>query len=68
MSPCISVLAGRLGVMPALSLLLQQVPPALVTHGLELFHGGLLMSFPTHQSQVSPFLLPNKEVESQPPA
>ena len=31
------------------------VSPTLVTHGLELFHGGLLMPSPSHQSWAAPF-------------
>lgn len=36
-------------MMPALPLPLR-VPPTLVTHGSELFHGGLRMPSPSHQS------------------
>lgn len=45
---------------------LPRVPPALVTRGPELFHGGLLMPSPSHQSGPPPFLLCNKEAAPTP--
>lgn len=42
-----------------------QRPSSLVTHGLELFYGGHLMTSASHQSWATPFLLPNKEAEPQ---